>query len=150
MAPFWPRQSSKWGKLSGHPQAELHFLTIEPEHNKTNKMTCAPSIHPVWSESSLCTLWVAKDSLFSCGLRTLIRLGGCPGWSVSSLGAQVTLLLLSCCVWYWTCMVTLTNQVIRRQHLEWILDHGCQITVITVEKYLYIYVHELFTPNSQP
>ena len=29
-------------------------------------------------------------------MKTLIRLGGCPGWSESSLGAQVTLLVLSC------------------------------------------------------
>ena len=28
--------------------------------------------------------------------KTLIRLGGCPGWSESSLGAQVVLLVLSC------------------------------------------------------
>ena len=45
--------------------------TIEPSHDKTNKMTVRPAktpislgIHPVWSESSLCTLWVAKDSSF--------------------------------------------------------------------------------------
>ena len=40
-------------------------------HDKTNKMMCAPiddsdqpgclGIRPVWSESSLCTSWVAKD-----------------------------------------------------------------------------------------
>ena len=28
--------------------------------------------------------------------KTLIRLGGCPGWSASSLGAHVILLVLSC------------------------------------------------------
>ena len=42
-------------------------------HAKTNKIMCAPTedsdqpgclcMHPVWSESSLCTSWVAKDSL---------------------------------------------------------------------------------------
>ena len=53
----------------------------EPEHNKTNRMTVCPAktqislgICPVWSESLLCTVWVAKD-----------RLGGCPGWSEYSL-----------------------------------------------------------------
>ena len=30
-------------------------------------------------------------------VKRLIRLGGCPGLSESSLGAQVTLLVLSCC-----------------------------------------------------
>ena len=43
---------------------------IESQHDKTNKMTCTPNedsdqagldIHPVWSESLQCTLWVAKD-----------------------------------------------------------------------------------------
>ena len=29
--------------------------------------------------------------------KTLIRLGGCPGWSESSLGAHVILFVLSCC-----------------------------------------------------
>ena len=40
----------------------------ELPHVKTNKVACAPSktkislgIRPVWSESSLCAQWVAKD-----------------------------------------------------------------------------------------
>ena len=45
-------------------------------------------ICPVWSESSLCAQWVAKDPSFMRTPKTLIRLGGCPGWSASSLGAQ--------------------------------------------------------------
>ena len=43
----------------------------EPPHDKTNKMTVYPAqtqislgIRPVWSESSLCTQWVAKDPSF--------------------------------------------------------------------------------------
>ena len=38
-------------------------------------------IRPVWSESSLCTLWVAKDL-------TILHAKFIPGWSESSLGAQ--------------------------------------------------------------
>ena len=34
--------------------------TNEPRHDKTNKM----SVRPVWSESLLCTHWVAKDPNF--------------------------------------------------------------------------------------
>ena len=41
---------------------------IEPWHDKTNKMSVRPvktqislGIRPVWSESSLCAQWVAKD-----------------------------------------------------------------------------------------
>ena len=44
-------------------------------------------IRPVWSESSLCAQWVAKDPSF-LHANTLIRLGGCPGRSESSLGAH--------------------------------------------------------------
>ena len=43
----------------------------EPPHDKTNKMTVRPGktqislgIHPVWSESSLCAQWIAKDPSF--------------------------------------------------------------------------------------
>ena len=40
-------------------------------------------------------LWVLSYPLSV--QRRLIRLGGCPGWSEYSLGAQVNLLVLSCC-----------------------------------------------------
>ena len=56
-------------------------------------------IRPVVSESSLCTLWVAKDSNFLQAhktnkwpvhpTKTQISLGIRPVWSESSLGAQV-------------------------------------------------------------
>ena len=43
----------------------------EPRHDKTNKMSVRPaktqislSIRPVWSESSLCAQWVAKQPMF--------------------------------------------------------------------------------------
>ena len=46
-------------------------LTKEPPHDKTNKMSVRPAktqislgIRPVWSESSLCAQWVAKDPRF--------------------------------------------------------------------------------------
>ena len=34
---------------------------FDPQHAKTDKMTCAPSILPVWSDSSLCALRTAKE-----------------------------------------------------------------------------------------
>ena len=39
----------------------------EPPRDKTNKMTVRPAktqIRPVWSESSLCAQWIAKDHSF--------------------------------------------------------------------------------------
>ena len=35
--------------------------TLISQTTWANKIVCAPSIHPVWSESLLCTQWVAKD-----------------------------------------------------------------------------------------
>ena len=47
------------------------MTSIEPPHDKTNKMTERPAktqislgIRPVWLESSLCARWVAKDPSF--------------------------------------------------------------------------------------
>ena len=46
-------------------------MTIEPPHDKTNKMIVCPAktqislgIRPVWSEFSLCAQWVAKELSF--------------------------------------------------------------------------------------
>ena len=62
-------------------------------HVKTNTMTCVPSEdsdqpgHPpglirVFAVRSMVSL---GPNVSSCGQRRLIRLGGCPGWSASSL-----------------------------------------------------------------
>ena len=44
---------------------------VEPRHDKTNKMSVRSAktqislgIHPIWSESSLCAQWVAKETSF--------------------------------------------------------------------------------------
>ena len=58
----------------------------EPSHDKTNKMT----VRPAKTQISLGT-----QAFFMRTVKTLIRLGGCPGWSESSLGAHATLLVLS-------------------------------------------------------
>ena len=51
-------------------------------------------IQPVWSESSL-SAWIKLGSLATLWAqeKTLIRLGGCLGWSESSLGGQILLVL---------------------------------------------------------
>ena len=76
----------------------------EPVHHKTNKLVCVPSQdsdqpdHPPSLISlptvSLKEAW-ALNYLLST-MKTIIRPGKCPGWSESSLGAQVILLILSC------------------------------------------------------
>ena len=54
-----------------HHSVLIIAASKEPPHDKTNKMTVRPAktqislgIHPVWSESSLCAQWVAKDRSF--------------------------------------------------------------------------------------
>ena len=67
----------------------------EPRHDKTNKMSVRPAktqislgIRPVWSVFAvrMKKAWVLRP--IERTAKTLIRLGGCPGWSESSLGAQ--------------------------------------------------------------
>ena len=64
------------GKKEGRLKSNAIFIAFqqslnEPPHDKTNKMAYAPTkthinlgIRPVWSESSLCAQWVAKDPNF--------------------------------------------------------------------------------------
>ena len=83
-----------------HLQADIDFLTrspLEPNHDKTYKMACASSEdsdqpgHPPSLIRGFAVHmkkpWVLSYP-FERTVKTLIRLGGCPGWSESSLGAQ--------------------------------------------------------------
>ena len=80
------------------------WYNIEPAHDKTNKMACAPSEdsdqpgHPP-SLIRVFAIRMKEPWVLSCPLsaqRRLIRLGGCPGWSESSLGAHAIWWVLSC------------------------------------------------------
>ena len=69
-------------------------------HDKTNKMTVRPAktqmslgIRPIWSVFSVRSMGSYGPKPSSCEQRRLIRLGGCPGWSESSLAAQIILLV---------------------------------------------------------
>ena len=62
----------------------------EPPHDKTNKMTFVPS------EDSDQPGQLRTQFCFRRTAQTLITLGGYPGCSESSLGAQIILLVLSC------------------------------------------------------
>ena len=75
----------------------------EPPHDKTNKMAIAPSEdtdHPVHPPSLISLRCPHEQTLgpqlpIERTMNTLIRLGGCPGWSESSLGTKAILLVLS-------------------------------------------------------
>ena len=73
-----------------------NFKRNEPPHDKTNKMTCAPSedseqpghlpnLIRVFAMRSMGSL---GPKISSCEQRRLIRLGVCPGYSESSMGAH--------------------------------------------------------------
>ena len=83
--------------------------------NQQNGLCAQRRLRSAWAyaqsdQSSLCAQWVAKDPRFLHAdsedsdqtgqmprlIWTLIRLGGCPGWSESSVSVQVILLVLSC------------------------------------------------------
>ena len=82
----------------------VYAKEIWAAHNKTYKIACAlsersdqpgnpPSLIRVFA------LRTKKARICSYSLsaqRTPIRLGGCPGWPVSSLGAHAILFVLSC------------------------------------------------------
>ena len=77
---------------------------------KKKKNECAPSedsismgIHLIWSESSLCAQWVAKDpSFLHADREDWSDWAEFPGWSESSLGAH------SFC---WFCHVAAMNNL---------------------------------------
>ena len=76
----------------------LHHLDFikslyEPRYDKTNKM----SVHPVWSESSLCAQWVAKDQSFlHADSEDSDQTGRMPRLIRVFAGRTLTLLVLSC------------------------------------------------------
>ena len=99
------------GKVKGivamkliQPIRWMRSLAIEPPHDKTNKMICVssedsnqpghpPSLIICCPHEESLGPWLSTERT----AKTLTRLGSCPGWSESSLGAQVILFVLSCC-----------------------------------------------------
>ena len=71
-------------------------MKIEPRHDKTNEMIYAPSDdRSAWASTQSDQLRWPPEARFGRVLpiertaKTLIRLGGCPGWSESSLCARL-------------------------------------------------------------
>ena len=113
--PYTPARG--WCSESGLPSihrqtaSEKSFAKTDMCHDMTKptKWVCAQQrlssawasvlndqgIHPVWSVFAVHSMG-SKDPRFIYVDSEDIRLGGCPGWSKSSLGAQVILLVLSC------------------------------------------------------
>ena len=84
------------------------FSVLYLSHSMTKPTKCpvhpaktqiSLDIHPVWLDwvFAMRSEWVAKNSIFLRADSGDSVLGGYPGWSESSLGAEVNLLILSCC-----------------------------------------------------
>ena len=79
-------------------------MPYEPRHDKTNKMSMRQAktqislgIHPVWSESSLCTQWVAQDPRFlHADSEDTDQTGRMPRLIWIFTGRTLILLFLSC------------------------------------------------------
>ena len=82
----------------------LYFPGFKPQHDKTNKMSVRPvktqislGIRPVWSESSLCAQWEAKDlSFLHADSEDSDQTGWMPRLIWVFAGRTVSLLVLSC------------------------------------------------------
>ena len=90
--------------LYGEIRTNIPKVTLlEPRHNKTNKVSVCPAkpkislgIRPVWSESSLCTQWVAKDpSFLHTDSEDSDQTGRMPRLIWVFAGCTLTLLVLS-------------------------------------------------------
>ena len=96
---------SKSDKTPNQPKGAVWSTLFEPHCDKTNKRACAPSEDSnqpghLPSLIRVVAVRLKKSRSLSYPLSTqrrLIRLGGCPGWSESSLGTYAILLVLSWC-----------------------------------------------------
>ena len=88
----------------GVPLKPLKHGPFQPRHDKTNKVTVCPAktqiilgIRPVWSESSLCAKWVAKDiSFLHADSKDSAQTGRMPRLISVFAWRTVILLVLSC------------------------------------------------------
>ena len=93
-------------------------VSFEPWHDKTNKVTVRPAktqislgICQVWSESSLCVQWVAKDpSFLHADSEDSDQTGRMPSWSYSLIVQ-------------WVAMGFIMSPLISLRACAWIMKH---------------------------
>ena len=98
----------------------------EPRHDKTNKVRVRPAktqislcIRPVWSESSLCAQWLAKDpSFLHADSEDSDQTGRMPRLMWVFAGRTVILLVLSC---------RGSNQESVYSFIDWLWHLTCKI-----------------------
>ena len=122
----------------------LH-MSNEPAHDKKKKWHVPSkgsdqSGHPaVWSESLCCP---HEESLGSqlpteCTAKTLIRVGGCPGWSESSLDAHaISLICREAAPWLSLGRIAKTDQTMRMHPLIWVFAWPSRHLVVFIMLWL--------------
>ena len=107
MCMMWTTKPTSLGSASKYWLVSVSFIysffLSEPPHDKTSKMTVRPAktqvslgICPVWSESSLCTQWVAKaPSFLHVDSEDSDQTGRMPRLIWVFAGCTATLLVLS-------------------------------------------------------
>ena len=115
---------------------------------RSAKTQISLGIPPVWSVSAvrMTKHWFLSYSL-SAQWR-LVRLGGCPGWSESSLSTQVILSVLSC-FFSWPDQCFQTSPLNAYQYSKFILrdltlSRGFQTALATWPLLLATYVWEIY------
>ena len=123
---------------------------FDTAHDKTYKMAYVPSEdsdQPGHPTSLISAVGMKKAWVFSYQLSTqqrLIRLGGYPGWSESSLGAHAILLVLSCagsffffffffffCRLFWDHLLSLmSTRHLKDRTLTW--DYSVKVYMIMI------------------
>ena len=98
-----------WSDCSWSKSTLLTFQSASFQHMSTSitKWRAPGEDSDQPGQSMLYAQWVATDPRFLHAQRRLIRLGGCPGCSESSLDAQV-IILVSSCISSYMCMVKTT------------------------------------------
>ena len=111
---YWRRHTHKFYPACCEWYNHRAEKPYEPHHDKTSQMECAPSEdsdqpgHPP-SLIRVFAVRLKKARILSYPLsarRRLIRMGGCQGWSESSLGTHAISLVLSRCGSYSKCVYT--------------------------------------------
>ena len=118
-------QEKKWGIFVQFPKMQ---------HNTNDSWQNQQSdICPVWSESSQCAQWVAKDPWFLHAVsKSSDQTGLMPGWSESSLCTHATLLVLSRRLKYAIIPTFTANHKSSLILVVW-QPSGISVTSVTVE-----------------
>ena len=90
---YYKTKSSSYSNLIRRLRKQLTFVSTSWQNQQSE---CAPSVRPVWSESSLCAQWVAKDpSFLHADSEDSDQIGRMPRLIWVLAGRTTTLLVLS-------------------------------------------------------